>query len=114
MTFAGIGAFFSGISPKVWKILGAIAAILFVLWLLNRAIDSYGDNREQDGVNKERAAWEEADRQVQIKVAKAQTEATLSAVKREARHTAEVAKERKQVNEAVAEGRSPFDVLFGS
>ncbi len=106
-------AFLGGISPRVWKILAIIAAILLCLWFLYRAVDSYGDRREADGVAKEKAAWLEADRKLQEKVTRARGQADASAAHREAKHTAEVAVEREKINEAIADGRSPFDVLFG-
>lgn len=102
------------LSPRAWKILGLVILIGLVCWLFWKALDNYGDARYDDGVAAERAAWEEADRQLQIKVAKAQTEATASAIKREERHAVAVAEEREKINEAVAEGRSPLDVLFGN
>lgn len=102
------------LSPKVWKIVGVIAVISLVLFLFWRALDNYGDARYDDGIAAERAAWEEADRKLQIKVAMSQTEATASSIKREKQHAAAVAKEREKIDEAVAEGRSPFDVLFGN
>lgn len=114
MPFPVVAAVTGFFSPKVWKFLGVIALIALVLFLFWRALDNYGDARYDDGIAAERAAWEEADRKLQIEVAKAQTESTAGAVKREERHAAAVAKEREKIDEAVAEGRSPFDVLFGT
>jgi hypothetical protein len=108
------GTFLKSISFRTWAIIGGVLLVILIAWRVYAAVISYGDTRENDGVLKERAAWEEADRQLQIKAAKAKTEADASAAKREARHAQEVAEERKEINEAYAEGRSPFDVLFGS
>ncbi len=114
MPLPAIGAVTGLLSPRAWKWVGILVLIALVIFLFWRALDNYGDARYDDGVQAERAAWEEADRQLQIKVAKAQTEATASAIKREERYAAAVAEEREKIDEAVAEGRSPFDVLFGS
>ena len=112
--WTAVGAFFGGISPRVWKFLGIALAVVALLWLINHAIKSYGDVRYNDGVAAEKAAWQEADRQLQIKVIKSQAIATKDAVKREATYAAQVSKEREKINEAATDGRSPFDFMFGS
>ncbi len=109
-----VKAFLSGVSGRTWAIIVGIGLVALLAFMIYRGFVNYGDARENDGVLKERAAWEEADRKLQIKVAKAQTEATLNAAIREERHAAGVAHEREKIDEAVSEGRSPFDVLFGS
>jgi hypothetical protein len=100
------------LSPRGWKILGiaaVIAAIVFCFWW---ALDAYGDREFAAGQAKERSAWEQAEKNFQRQAEQARTEADAKAVQREIEHAAEVRKEREEIDEAVAEGRSPFDVLF--
>lgn len=82
-------------------------ALATALWLVRR--DGFRDGRAA-----ERAVWEEAERKLLKKVGEAEAKADKKAAAREAEHAAAVAEERKKIDEAVAKGDSPFDVLFGS
>lgn len=114
MPLPAIGAVVGLLSPRLWKILGVVVAVSLLIWFISHRISEYGDAREADGVAKEKAAWVEADRKLQERVVEAKTKADASAAIRQIKHDAEVIAERKEIDEAVAEGRSPLDVLFGS
>jgi hypothetical protein len=102
------------ISTRAVTIVGVVLVAAFLLWGLLNWIERYGDQRQEAGVQQERAAWEEANRKIQTKVIKAQDKATEQAVIREANYAEAVAEEREKIDEAVAENRSPLDVLFGN
>lgn len=106
------------LSPRGWKILGIVAGTLAVIGLFLWALDSYGDREfaagRQEGQAMERQAWEMAEQKYQQKHEQAQTEATAKAVERETKHAAQVEAEREKINVAIAEERSPLDVLFPS
>lgn len=110
---AGIKAGLAAVSPRTWKIIGAVVGVLLLCWFVWHKIDAFGDRRYEAGIKAEREAWQEADRKLQEKAAKARTEADRSAAIREARHAEAVEEERKKIDEAVAQGTSPLDVLFG-
>lgn len=106
-------------NPLLWSsrakwMVGGTVAVLALLFCIKLAIESYGHKQFNAGVTQEKNAWLEADRKLQSKVNTAQVEANHSAAVREARKAEEVAEERKQIDAAVAEGRSPFDDMFGN
>ncbi len=91
---------------KTWFLLGALTALIGLgLW--------YGHARYQDGVSDTDARWKAAGE----RLAKRAEKSALGADKREADriedHAAEVAAEKERIDEAVAAGDSPLDVLFG-
>ncbi len=92
-----------------WIGLGAVALLL----MFYLALDSYGDRRFGEGRQAEAKAWKDAEAKLLKKAAEAGTRADKVATARVAEHAAVVQEERKKVNEAVAEGSSPLDVLFG-
>lgn len=91
-----------------WAIGGVLLILAFYL-----ALDAYGDRRFSEGKAAEAAAWKKAEAELLKKAANAQSKADKNAAAREAEHAAVVADERKRIDEAVAEGSSPLDVLFG-
>lgn len=91
-----------------WYGLAAIMAAL-ALWIAVWAIhrDGYKDGRAA-----EKAAWEKAEAELLKRAGEAEKEADAKAAAREADHIAAVAEERKKIDQAVAEGTSPFDAIF--
>lgn len=93
----------------VWFAIGAGLLILAFYFLL----DAYGDSRYREGKSDEAAAWKAAEAELLKKAANARTEADRNAAVREVQHAAKVEEEREKIDEAVRNGTSPLDVLFG-
>jgi hypothetical protein len=91
-------------------------AILFALLALAmwRWLDSYGDRRFDEGVAATDAKWQAESEKLRVQAAQSATRADDAAVNRLVEHVEQVAAEQEQVNEAIRNGSSPFDVLFGS
>lgn len=100
----------SSVPRWAWAGMAAIALFLAILW----GLDAYGDKRYSQGKNDADAAWKAAsDKLVQQSVASGQR-ADVAAAARQADFAAKVEEEKEKIDEAVAEGSSPLDVLFGS
>lgn len=93
-----------------WIALGAV--LLLVVFYI--ALDAYGDARYDKGKADADAAWIEAGNRLIAKSQKAGTKADKAAAAREADFAAKQEHEKERIDEAVAEGDSPFDVLFGA
>ena len=90
---------------------GALAALILILGIFV-AVKSYGNSRYDAGVKDTDAKWEEASKKLVEKSLKAEGVADTKAEARAEKHAATVAAEKEKIDEAVSEGRSPFDVLF--
>lgn len=90
-------------------------AIIAVLGL--GLIYLYGSSQHRagkaEGVSQERAAWKLAEQKFLQRAADAKTKADKTAAARAAEYAAEVGEERNQINDAIQNGSSPMDVLFG-
>lgn len=100
---ASIGKLFP---MKTWLLIGAgLAVVAAVLW--------FGHARYQDGVADADARWEAAGKRLAAQAEKAGTAADRREAVRIEDHAAAVAAEKERIDEAVAAGDSPLDVLFG-
>lgn len=92
-----------------------VAGVLGLLLLVGLvvAVMAWGDARYREGVKDTDAKWIEAGRRLEDQARKAGTVADRREAERIGEHTAQVAKEREKIDEAVAAGDSPLDVLFG-
>lgn len=111
---SGIGIGLAGLSQaqKLTRIgLALLLVVVFVL-LIAWMISKYGDGREQDGVDKERAAWVEAGEKLKEEAAKSATKADDKAVARLEDYKEQIDEDRKAVEAAVENGTSPLDSLF--
>jgi hypothetical protein len=109
---AAIATFFAGIQPKTWKIIGIVLAVAAFCWGVWAVVDSLTDKAYAQGRGDEKQAWETAEDKFLATAASAKTEADRAQALRDAKHAEAVAEEREKIDEAVAEGRSPFDVMF--
>lgn len=103
----GLGARAAKLIAYVGVPLMILAVIAGGIWLIRH--DAYKDGRRD-----EQAAWQEAERRLHERERQSAARATVAADKREAEHAAKVEAEKEKIDEALAEGRSPFDVLFGA
>jgi hypothetical protein len=91
---------------KTWLLIaGALAVVAGVLW--------FGHARYQAGVRDTDAKWEAAGERLVKQAQKAGTNADRREAARIEDHAAAVAAEKERIDEAVAAGGSPLDVLFG-
>jgi hypothetical protein len=98
---------------KLWARLIAYVGIpLLVLGLVWLWLNAYGDRRYDEGIAAERSAWVEASEKLKQQAAASATKADDAAAERLAEHAVEAAVEQEKVNEAIAAGSSPIDVLF--
>lgn len=92
----------------IWGLVLAVAA-----FLLYRVVDSWGDRRFDQGVALERGKWKEAEKRLHQEAAASATRADDAAAKRLEVHKEQVDADTKAVDEAVRNGTSPLDALFG-
>lgn len=97
--------------PK-WAWIGLGAVLLLVAFYF--ALDAYGDARYDKGKADADAAWIEAGEKLKAKAAESGKKADVKAAERQAEHDAQVQAEKEKIDEALAEGSSPLDVLFGT
>lgn len=91
----------------------AAAGGLLLLVALTVAVLAWGDARYREGVKDTDARWLEAGRRLEAEAKEAGTVADRREAERIGEHTARVAEEKEKIDEAVAAGDSPLDVLFG-
>jgi predicted DNA repair protein MutK len=105
--------FLSGyMSLRAAKLIGWVLVPLLVLGAFYLALDAYGDSRFREGRAKEEAAWKAANDRLVQQAAEASTQADRMAVARAMDHAAQVEEEKERIDDAIANGSSPFDVLF--
>lgn len=103
-----------GLSARVAKLVAYIGVPLLILGLFYIALDAYGDSRFREGRAVENAAWKEAQDRLLAEAAEAGAEADAEDLARQLEHAARVEEEKEKVDAAIADGTSPFDVLFPS
>lgn len=101
-----------GLSTRV--VTGALIAlaILVVCGAFYAILDAYGDSKFEQGETHSDAAWKAANDELVLKAAKAETHADAAATQRVAEQALAVEAEKEKIDEAVAHGTSPLDVLF--
>lgn len=102
--------FFRSLTAPAWAAVAAIVAA--ILGLLIFAVLSWGQSRYDDGVTDTDARWEAAGRRLERQAERAGTAADRREAARIDDHTAALAAEKKEIDDAIAEGVSPLDVLF--
>lgn len=73
----------------------------------------YGHMKYRDGVDDTDARWEEAGRKLEAKAKASAGRADAASVQRQATYQDQLEKQKERMDEASADGSSPFDVLFG-
>lgn len=91
----------------------ATGVALFVLAALVALTLLWGNARYDAGVSATDKKWAEASATLARKIASSGEAADVREADRIESYVADVAEERKSIDEAVADGRSPFDVMFG-
>ena len=76
------------------------------------AILWYGHSKYRAGVRDTDAAWHAAEEKLKARAVGAAAAADRAAAGHEAEHAKAVAEEKERINEAVSDGRSPFDGMF--
>ena len=95
--------------PFWLKIAGPIVALLVVIG----GIWAYGNSRYNAGVSDTDAKWEEASERLKKKAAETATKADDAAAKRLEEFVEQSKEDQEKVDEAIRNGTSPFDELFG-
>ncbi len=99
------------IMPKwAWVALGGVFLVA-AFWI---ALTLYGNARYNAGVTDTDAKWAEASRRLENQARAAGTRADTREAERIEDHAEAVADERERLDEAIATGSSPLDVLFGN
>lgn len=93
-----------------WIALGAVLLLVAFYFML----DSYGDARYDKGKADADAAWQAASDKLIAKSQAAGTKADKAAAARQADFVAKQEDEKEKIEEAIEQGESPLDVLFGS
>lgn len=107
-----LAAAWEAIKPFRYWIGMGVGLVMFLggLWL---ALDAYGDRRYDQGRTDNESAWRAAEAKLHAQERKSAGAADQAAAVREADHAAAVASEKGKIDDAIREGSSPFDVLFG-
>lgn len=88
----------------------AFALALIIVW---RLLIAFGDARYKQGISDNELAWRIAENKLHEREAAAKTAADKAAASRNSAHADAVAEEKGRLNDAMREGYSPIDVLFG-
>lgn len=88
-------------------------AVLVAVMIVWRLLVAFGDARYKQGRADNELAWRVAESKLHEQEAAARTSADRAASARNSAHAELVAKEKEQLNDALREGYSPIDVLFG-
>lgn len=103
-----------GLSKMLARLVAWVAIPALVLLAAYAALDAYGDKRYSDGRAAEGAVWKEAQFQLLRQAAESATRADTAAIAREMEYAAKVEAEKERLDDAIANGGSPLDVLFGA
>lgn len=97
------------VPPRGWIALVILVALIVAgLWIL-----AWGERRYAAGEAAADARWEAAAERLEDRARNAADKADAAEADRIRNHQAAVAEEKEKIDEAVAAGRSPLDVLFG-
>lgn len=107
---AGLRLVAGGVPRWAWIGLGVVLLIAAFYFTL----DAYGDSRYREGKSAADKAWQEASNRLIDKAAKAGTKADTKAAARAADFAAKQEDEKRRIDAAVKDGKSPFEVMFGS
>lgn len=103
-----------GLSQKVAKLVAYIAIPLLILAAFYLLLDAYGDSRYDAGKKDTAAAYQKASDKVIAQAANARGKADIKAAAAAADFAAKQETEKEKIDAAVADGSSPFDVLFNA
>lgn len=107
-----------GLSSRIAKLVGYVIIPLVVVgllfWLISSRISAYGERQFDAGVGNERAKWVEAGEKLKLDAEASATKADDRAVERLEQHKEQIDEDQKAVDQAVRDGSSPLDALFGS
>lgn len=101
-----------GLGERAAKLVAYIGIPLLILVAFYFTLDAYGDARYREGVAAENKAWKDAQDRLLAQAAESAGTATSEDLARQIEFAAKVEDEKEKVDAAVAQGSSPFDVLF--
>lgn len=93
-----------------WKLLGAVLLLIAFVAMIHM----YGNARYKAGVSDTDKLWQEASERLTEKASHATEESNREAAERAADYAEQVAIEKEKIDDAVKNGDSPIDVLFGA
>jgi hypothetical protein len=102
-----------GLSERFAKLTAYVVLPLLLVLVIWWRIDAFGDRRYDAGVTATDAKWEEAGNRLRAEAANSATRADDAAANRLGQFENQVADERREIDNAVRDGSSPLDVLFG-
>lgn len=103
-----------GLGKRGAQIVAFIVIPLLILGAFYLMLDAYGDSRYRAGVSETDAKWEEAGRRLEEQARQSASAADKAAAKTIEAHNERVEAEKERIDEAIREGSSPLDVLFGT
>jgi hypothetical protein len=102
------------LGAKAAKLVAYVGLPLLAVGLVWLSLHLYGQHMYNRGKTTERAAWVAASDKLKAQAAASATKADDASAVRVTNQVAAQAKEQEKVNEAIATGSSPIDVLFGN
>jgi len=103
----------SPLTPLAKTVISIVAVLLLILafWL---ALHFYGVHRYDEGVSAEDAKWQAAAAQLKSDASNAATNADANAAANLSNFVQQHSADQNAVNQAEAQGKSPFDAIFGN
>lgn len=103
-----------GLGKRAAQLVAYVAIPLLILAAFYFTLDAYGDSRFREGRAAENKAWIDAQDKLLKDAAAAASAADQTALAAQMDQAVKVAQEKERVDDAIANGSSPFDVLFGT
>jgi len=101
-----------GLSQRTAKTALFIIVPILILVLFYLSLDAYGDSRFREGRATGEAAWKAANDRLLKQAAQSADEADRVALAKAIDQAIKVEEEKERIDDAIANGSSPFDVLF--
>jgi hypothetical protein len=103
-----------GLGKRAAQLIAYVAVPALILLGLYLALDAYGDSRFRAGRAVEAQLYKKASDKLIEQAANARTGANSASTARVLTHVAQVEEEKEKIDDAIANGTSPLDVLFGT
>jgi hypothetical protein len=101
-----------GLGARAAKLVAYVGLPMLVLIAFYFVLSAYGNARYREGVAAENASWRLAQDALLKRAAESAGKASSEDLARQAEFAAKVEDEKEKLDAAVADGSSPFDVLF--
>lgn len=103
-----------GLSKRIAQLIAYVAIPLLILAAFYFTLDAYGDSRYREGKKDTEKAYTDASNKLINQAANSRSKADRKAAAELADFAAKQETEKEKLDAAVADGSSPFDVMFNA